>query len=107
MSKVRLGSMLRVPIWPSVECALNFIAGSARLFSSSSEFIWVRVIVKGINAVVCHQLYCPKVDNLLGRYNRDCYSSLARSSSSTDSVKVSIRVLRNVVIDDVRDSVNV
>jgi hypothetical protein len=90
-----------------VECASKFIAGSVRSLSPNSESMWVRVGVQSLNAFVCHQLYRPEVDNLLGGYYRYCLSGLACSSGPADPVKVSVRILRNVIVDDVRDSVNV
>ena len=89
----------------SGECVSNFIAGSVRSLSASSEFVWVRI--KSLNPVVCHRLYCPKVDILLCGYYRHCGSCFSSSSGSTDPVKVSIRILRHVIVDDVRNSVNV
>lgn len=107
MSDVRMGSVWCVLVGLSVEGGPNFIAGSVWSFSPSSEFVWFRVGFDSLNPVVCHQLYCPKLDNLLSGYYRHCLSALARSSGPANPVKVSVRILRKVIVDDVRDSVNV
>ncbi len=91
----------------SFESVSSFIAGSARSLSPSSECVRARAEVKSLNPVVCHRLYCSKVDILLRGYYRHCGSCLASSSGSTNPVEVSIRILRNVIVDDVRNSVNI
>src|SRR5208283_5214656 len=91
----------------SFEFGSRFLAGYARPLSPSSECVRARVEVESLNPVVRHRLYCPKVGILLSRYYRHCGSCFSSSSGSTDPVKVSIRILRDVIVDNVRNSVNV
>ena len=57
--------------------------------------------------MVRHVLYCTKVRALFRGHDRDSGSGLSCPSCSADPVEVYVRILWNIVVDDVRDSVDV
>lgn len=77
-------------------------------FASRSEDVLAEIVgVETFNLIVCHILNCTKVCALFRGYDRHSGSFLSCSSGSTDPVEVCVRILGNIVIDYMRDSLDI
>lgn len=95
-------------IGSSFESSPSFISRSSRSPIARSECVRVRFAeVEAFNLIVRQCLYCSKVRLLFSGYDRDRRSCPAGPSGPTNPVEVGVRILGNVVVDDVRNSFDI